>query len=66
MSEKKALTMVFDDHDSLDKFISFMDGYGEQAYWEWMSCADEDGTATVRFDYRRGHSTILCPLKANT
>ena len=66
MSDKKALTLVFDDQRSLDRFMSFMRCFGEQTYSEWMQGADEDGTATVRFDYKRDNNTILCPLKANS
>ena len=58
--------MVFDNQESLDRFMSFMLCFGEQTYSEWMAGADEDGTATVRFDYKRDNNTILCPLKANS
>jgi hypothetical protein len=72
MNDKKTLAMVFDNQESLDLFVSFMDRYGEQIYWNWMECADEEGNKTVRFNYwpdgikEGGHhanNTILCPLK---
>ena len=69
--------MVFDNQESLDMFVSYMDHYGEQMYWEWMECADKERTQTVCFnyfhekngeDYGKHHANnmILCPLKKNS
>jgi hypothetical protein len=69
---KVSLTMVFDNQKSLDKFVQFLDRFGEQAYWEWMEGADPNKRNTVSFNYwpdgiaegkHHAGNTILCPNK---
>ena len=71
---KVTLNMVFDTQESLDLFVRYMDRYGEQMYWQWMSGADEEQINTVKFDYwpekngedrgtHHANNTILCPIK---
>lgn len=35
-------------------FMKFLDGHGEQTYWDWMSeqeCSDPEEITAVRLDY---------------
>jgi len=47
----------FDNERAAKHFISWLCGSGEQHYWDWMDCREdeEDGPITaVRFDYWNG------------
>ncbi len=54
---KKEVKFVFDNEETAEHFISWLCGSGEQQYWQWMECReeDEDGDITVTdFDYWGG------------
>lgn len=52
--KKVILKIEFATQKMLDHFASWLCGSGEQQYWHWMECReeDEDGDITaVEFDY---------------
>jgi hypothetical protein len=42
MSKKVKLTVEFDSQKALSHFASWLCGSGEQHYWQWMECREED------------------------
>lgn len=44
MSKKKknVLKIEFDSQDALENFASWLCGSGEQQYWQWMECQEEE------------------------
>lgn len=60
MSDKKKvheLVISFDNKKALKHFKSWLDGQGEQDYWNWMECreSEESGPITaVKFNYHSG------------
>ncbi|CAB4196891.1 hypothetical protein UFOVP1290_411 [uncultured Caudovirales phage] len=55
--EKSKLEILFDSEDAKQHFISWLCGQGEQYYWDWMECREqeEDGDITaIDFDYHGG------------
>ena len=51
------LTLKFDNEEALNHFKSWLDWQGEQDYWTWMECREqeESGPITgVKFDYFNG------------
>jgi hypothetical protein len=59
MKKKPSSTVEikFDNPEAAEHFISWLCGSGEQHYWDWMLCREdeEDGDITaVRFDYNGG------------
>ena len=69
MSEKKKFvcTIEFDTELARKHFVKFMDGHGEQIYWEWMAEQEcqtpEDITVNFKYDFKNG--TITTTLKKN-
>lgn len=53
---KVRLTFEFDNFESAEHFAYWLDGSGEQDYWQWMKYREqeEDGDITVSFDYHKG------------
>ena len=53
----KKVTIEFDNEEAAKHFIHWLCGSGEQEYWEWMKCREqeEDGDITATsFDYWGG------------
>ena len=51
---KENVTINFDNEIAAKHFMSWLSGQGEQDYWEWMMCREqeEDGNITaVSFNY---------------
>lgn len=42
MSEKTKITIEFDNPEAAEHFASWLCGGGEQDYWHWMECREED------------------------
>lgn len=54
----KKVTIEFSNEDAAHHFASWLCGSGEQQYWEWMRCReeDEDGPITaLSFDYHKAN-----------
>lgn len=52
MSEKVKLTIEFDNQEALEHFASWLCGAGEQDYWQWMECReDEEGGNITAFQF---------------
>ena len=54
MSEKTTLKIEFNSPETALHFASWLDGQGEQDYWIWMECREqeEEGDITAtRFDW---------------
>jgi gentisate 1,2-dioxygenase len=55
MPQKHKLTFEFDSPEALNHFARWLCGSGEQEYWEWMRCCEDQeptGNITaVRFEY---------------
>lgn len=54
MSKKTNITIEFSNPEAAEHFASWLCGSGEQGYWEWMQCREdeEDGDITAtRFHY---------------
>ena len=53
----KEVEIVFDNEEAANHFLSWLCEQGEQSYWDWMRCREEEesGAITaVRFDYWGG------------
>jgi hypothetical protein len=42
MSKKTKLTIEFANPEAMHHFASWLCGSGEQEYWQWMECREED------------------------
>lgn len=54
---KKEVKFVFDNAETAEHFLSWLCDQGEQDYWEWMRCREDEekGPITaVKFDYHGG------------
>lgn len=49
MQEKHKLTIEFDSEEAAEHFSDWLCGQGEQDYWLWMECREqeEDGNITA-------------------
>lgn len=55
--KSKTVTIEFDTERAAEHFVKWLDGQGEQNYWDWMVCQEEseDGNITAKsFDYFQG------------
>lgn len=48
---KNKVTIEFDTEEQAKEFVSFFSGHGEQVYWEWASCQDNQEDFVKRFNY---------------
>ena len=54
---KHTVQIHFDNEEAAMHFLHWLCGSGEQQYWRWMECREEeeDGNiTTIEFDYFRG------------
>lgn len=55
--KSKTVTIEFDSERAAEHFAKWLDGHGEQNYWDWMRCREEseEGDITAKsFDYFQG------------
>ena len=53
-----SLTIEFPNQDALDAFVDWLDGQGEQDYWEWMDLREEN-ELMVTFDYDNDDRNLI-------
>lgn len=61
MQEKHKLSIEFDSKEAAEHFSDWLCGQGEQDYWLWMECREqeEDGNITATsFHYRNKNGLI--------
>lgn len=54
-SNKSTVTIEFSNPDAAEHFVRWLGGQGEQDYWYWMECREqeENGDITaLRFDWK--------------
>lgn len=58
----KELTFKFDSIEAANHFKSWLCGSGEQQYWEWMECREQEDVeardTVLEFNYHTGDSAI--------
>jgi hypothetical protein len=62
--EKVKLTIEFDDKIQADHFASWLCHSGEQSYWTWMECREQEETGqitAISFHYH-GEEDITKPV----
>lgn len=57
MSKDNTVKIVFDTPDQAAWFLKYMDCFGEQAYWEWMS--EHPKGKVKHFFYEKSTNTII-------
>jgi hypothetical protein len=60
MSNKVKLTIEFDNIKAMKHFASWLCGQGEQDYWQWMECREQEETGNITvldFDYHNEDKT---------
>lgn len=42
-------------------FVDFLDGHGEQTYWDWMDCQKKEKVPFIvrRFDYGKANNGVI-------
>ena len=66
-TKKFVCTIEFDTELARSHFVHFMNGHGEQTYWQWMQEQEcetpEDITVNFKYDFENG--VITTTLKKN-
>lgn len=62
MSNKKSITIEFDNEAAAKHFAHWLDGQGEQNYWTWMEEREQEEAGNItatQFHYHEGNK--FCP-----
>lgn len=66
---KTTVKIHFADAVAADHFLSWLCGAGEQDYWEWMRCREEDESGPITavvFDYHKPNGGKFGPQVTTT
>jgi hypothetical protein len=66
--KKHVLKIEFDNKSALNHFVDWLDGSGEQDYWNWMECKEPELDPIVAtFIYKhKKENIILAPCKKSS
>jgi len=53
MQVKSKVIIEFDNEDAAKEFACWLDGQGEQDYWQWRDCQDEQEAYARHFKHRK-------------
>lgn len=62
--KKVTLKINFENEKAMQHFISWLDGQGEQDYWLWQECREQDDSnekiTAIRFEYKKDEIDTVC------